>query len=367
MLGSPDLSAPRCNRMPSRLFPLLMLAAALLFAGCGGGPETQPASSSTDVNALLRDTFANVSKIDSATIDAQLSISGGGQSLGAHVTGPFQSQGANKLPKFQLAAALTSGGHSFSGGATWTGDQGFVALQGTQYHLSGLLAKQLEAGYQQALHSNQAKRAGNGAVLSALGIDFTKWLNGARNEGDAQTAGVDTIKLTGNANVPQIVDDLTALAGKAKSLNVPGSASAPQLTAAQRQQLVDSIKNVSIEVYTGKADRLLRRIVVNADVQDQGAQTPSHLSLDLTLGNVGAQQQIEAPKNAKPFSELEKVAKQLQGLGSIAGGSGTGSSSSPPASSADAQAAIEKYASCVEQAAGDQAKMQRCASLIGSG
>jgi hypothetical protein len=364
MLGSPDLSAPRCNRMPSRLFPLLMLAAALLFAGCGGGPESAPASSSTDVNALLRDTFANVSKIDSATIDAQLSIQGGGQTLGAHVTGPFQSQGANKLPKFELAATLTSSGHSFSAGATWTGDQGFVAIQGTQYQLSGLLAKQLEAGYQQALHSNQAKRAGNGAVLSALGIDFTKWLTNARNEGDAQTAGVDTIKLTGNANVPQIVDDLTALAGKAKSLNLPGSSSAPQITAAQRRQLVNAIKGVSIEVYTGKADRLLRRIVVNADVQDQGAQTPSHLSLDLTLGNVGAQQEIVAPKNAKPFSELEKVAKQLQGLGAI---TGSGNGSSPPASGAAAQAAIQKYAKCVEQAAGDQAKMQRCASLIGSG
>src|SRR5262249_16466766 len=156
------------------------------------------------VNELLGDTFHNVSRIDSATVDAKLSLQGAGQTIGAEIKGPFQSQGAGKLPKFQLDATMTSTGHSFNAGMTWTGDKGFVAIQGTQYALSGLIAKQLEAGYEQALHSNQAKANGNGAVLSALGIDFTKWLTNARNEGEASTAGVDTVKLSGNANVPQI-------------------------------------------------------------------------------------------------------------------------------------------------------------------
>jgi len=77
---------------------------------------------------------------------------------------------------------------------------------------------------------------------------------------------------------------------------------------------------------------------------------------------------ISAPKNAKPFSELVKVADELTGsLGGLGAlGSSGSSGGSGSGSAASSQANIEKYATCIEQAKGDSAKAQKCAALLGS-
>jgi hypothetical protein len=362
MLGSPSLTIQLCKPM-TRLLLLLTLSAAL-FAGCGGA-DSEPASSSTDVNTLLRDTFRNVSKIKSANLSAKLAIQGGGQSVDATLKGPFESQGEGRLPKLQLDATLHSAGQSFTAGATWTGDKGFVNLQGTQYRLSDLVARQLEAGYQESLE--QGKRQGSGDPGALLGIDFSKWLKNGRNAGDAEVAGAETIKVTGDADVAQVVDDLQKVAAKARSLNLPGASSAQvpdRITPQQKQEIVDAVKKLAIEVYTGKQDRLLRRLVVNAELQDPSSKQASTLSFDLTLEQVGESQKISEPKNAKPFSELMKMTDQLKGLaGGLAGAPSSGSGSGTAKAPSDDT--IEKYAKCVTDAAGDQAKAQKCADLLG--
>ena len=146
------------------------------------------------------------------------------------------------------------------------------------------------------------------------------------------------------------------IAQKASSLNLPGTQSVPtKLTPEQQKQITDAVKKFSIEVYTGKEDRILRKLVVNADVQDTASKQTSHLAFELTLDGVGSDQDFSAPKNAKPFSELLKAAKGLSPFGA-----GTGGGAAPGAS-ADT---IDKYSKCVEQAKGDIAKMQKCADLI---
>jgi hypothetical protein len=359
MLGSRRLTSQLCKPMTSRPILLLTLSAAALVAGCGGA-VSEPASSSTDVNTLLSDTFRNVGKITSANISAKLSIEGQGQSVGATLNGPFETQGAGKLPKLQLDATLNSGGQSFTAGATWTGDKGFVNVQGTQYELSGLIARQLAAGYEEAVKSGR-KQSPDGALL---GIDFSKWLKNGQNAGDAQVGGTETIKVTGEADVAQVVDDLQRVAEKARTLNLPGTAQVPdKLTPQQRQEIVDAVKKLAIEVYTGKDDRILRRLVVAADLQDPSSKDTSHLAFDLTLDKVGESQTIETPKNAKPFSELLKVADGLKGLGDLSGLSG--GATSKPGTAIAPNADIEKYAKCVEQAQGDSSKAQKCADLLG--
>ncbi len=357
MLGSPSLTI----RTP---LILLTLIATLAVAGCGSSaPDSEPASSSTDVNTLLSDTFRNVSKITSADISAKLAVQGQGQSVAATLSGPFQSQGAGKLPKFQLDATLDSGGKSFTAGATWTGDKGFINVQGTQYAVSALIARQFSAGYEQAVKSGKKQSGGNAGQL--LGIDFSKWLKNGTNAGDAKVGDTDTIKIAGEADVAQVVDDLQRAAEKARTLNIPGTTKVPQkLTPAQRQEIVDAVKKFSIEVYTGKADRILRRLVVAADLADPASKTTSHLSLDLTLNKVGEDQTIETPKNAKPFSELLKMADQLKGLGGSLGGITGAQPQSGSSSTVKPDANIEKYAKCITDAQGDSTKAQKCADLL---
>ena len=59
--------------------------------------------------------------------------------MAARLKGPFASQGANQLPKFAFSVELTSGGRTVTGGATYTGDKGFITLQGTPYEVSDLV------------------------------------------------------------------------------------------------------------------------------------------------------------------------------------------------------------------------------------
>jgi hypothetical protein len=342
--------------MTGRLVLLLSLSVALI-AGCGDA-QVEPASSSTDVNTLLRDTFRNLDQVKSANLSAKLAVDGAGESVAASLNGPFQSQGKGKLPKVQLAAKLEGGGQSFSAGVTWLGDKGYVNLQGTNYEVSGLIAKQFEAGYEEA--AKQQKKGGDTALL--LGIDFSKWLKNGRNEGEAKVGDADTIKLTGEADVAQVVADVQRIAQKAGALNIPGTQDVPtKLTPAQEKEIVDAVKKFAIEVYTGKEDRILRKLVVNADLQDPASKQTSHVVFELTLNGVGSDQDFSAPKNAKPFSELAKAAKGFSLFGSSTGG---GSSSSGGASAAPSSDALEKYSKCVSDASGDVAKMQKCADLI---
>src|SRR3954454_24479743 len=292
--------------MTGRLLLFLSLSIALI-AGCGDA-AVEPASSSTDVNTLLRDTFRNLDQVKSANLSAKLAVDGAGQSVTASLNGLFESQGKGKLPKVQLAAKLEGGGQNFAAGVTWLGDKGYVNLQGVNYEISGLVAKQFAAGYEEA--AKQQKSGSNTALL--LGIDFSKWLKNGRNEGDAKVGDTDTIKLTGEADVARVIADVQRIAQKASTLNIPGTQGVPsKLTPEQEQEIVSAVNKFAIEVYTGKQDRILRRLVVNADLQDPASQQTSHLVFDLTLNGVGEAQDFSAPKGAKPFSELLKVAKGL--------------------------------------------------------
>jgi hypothetical protein len=339
--------------MTGRLLLLLSVCVALI-AGCGDA-QTEPASSSTDVNTLLRDTFRNLDQVKSANLSAKLAVDGAGESVTASLNGPFQSQGKNKLPKVQLTAQLQGGGQSFNAGVTWLGDKGYVNLQGTNYEVSGLVAKQFEAGYEEAAKQQKSTSADK----TLLGVDFSKWLKNGRNEGEAKVGDTDTIKLTGEADVAQVIADVQGIAQRASTLKLPGTQQVPtKLTPEQEKEIVNAVKKFAIEVYTGKKDRILRRLVVNADLQDTASKQTSHVVFDLTLNGVGSGQDFTAPKNAKPFSDLVKAAKQLtSGL--------AGTASAGGASSSGASANIDKYAKCIDAAQGDTAKMQKCADLIG--
>ena len=206
-------------------------------------------------------------------------MDGAGESVTASLNGPFQSQGKGKLPKVQLTAKLEGGGQNFNAGVTWLGDKGYVNLKGVDYEVSGLVAKQFAAGYEQA--AKQQKKGSNTALL--LGIDFSKWLKNGRNEGDAKVGDTDTIKLTGEADVTQVIADVQRIAQKASTLNVPGTQDVPSRSSRrqQEQQIVSAVKKFAIEVYTGAETAILRRLVVNADLQDAADKQTSHVAFDL--------------------------------------------------------------------------------------
>ena len=368
MLGSRRRPSTWCKPMPSRLRLLVPLLCALTLAACGGGDGDagERASASSDVNALLRTTFNNLDQMKSATVDLKVAIEprGAAASEGpvtAHLQGPFASQGTGKLPKFAFSAELQSGGQTFSAGATWTGEKGYVSLLGTPYEVSDLVMKQFVAGYEQALKN---RKPGNGGlVLGTLGIDFTKWLPDARNEGAAQVGDAETIKVSGEADVERVIADLDKITQKASALNVPGaSGRIPQsLTPQQKQAAADAIKKLTVTVYTGAEDQILRRLTVNADLKDAASKIDAALLFDLTFTKVAEKQEFTAPANPKPFSELLK-AVDVAGVGNL--GRGVGSSDETAPDSSVTPNNVDKYAQCIERAEGDRAKARKCAELL---
>ena len=368
MLGSavPMTRSLRC---------IVPLVAALMLASCGGdsaqeGDPAQRASASSDVNSLLRSTFSNVSKMKSATVDLKVQIEPRGAKAAdgpvtAHLSGPFVSQGDNKLPKFAFAAELQSGGQTLKAGASYDGAKAYVSLMGTPYVVSDLVTRQFVAGYEQSLKSR--KSAQGGLVLGSLGIDFTKWLPNAGNEGETQVGDAKTIKISGKADVKQVIADLEKVTEKAAALNVPGAGGRiPQkLTPQQKAAAEAAIKNLTVDVYTGVDDSILRRLTVKADLQDAASKIDAGVLLDVTFTKVGQEQTITAPSNPKPFTELLKAvdATGLADLG-LGGPAPGGASDSTVPDSSNTPNNVDKYAACIEKANGDAAKARKCADLL---
>lgn len=341
----------RRKTMPSRLPFFALLLSLLALAACGGDDKPEPASStaaaSSDASALLRETFANLDGLTSATLDLKLDIEPRGGAEGkvtASFSGPYESQGAGKLPKFAFGVEAEAGGQRFDAGATYTGEQAFVTFQGTPYAVADAVLEPFVAGYEQAAKGQPADKT----ALAGLGIDFAKWLPSPVTAGGARVGDVDTLKVSGQADVKQVLADLDRITEKAASL--PGGQSVPQkLTAEQKRAVEAAVQNLTVTVYTGAGDHILRRLTLGADIRDAASKTDAGLVLDLTLTKVGEPQQIEEPADPKPFSELETLLGPLtSGLVGVGGGSSK----------------VDEYADCVEAAAGDTAKAGKCAELL---
>ena len=115
-----------------------------------------------------------------------------------------------------------------------------------------------------------------------------------------------------------------------------------------------------MEVYTGAEDKILRRLVVTADLKDAASKVDAGLALDLTFTKVGEGQQIEGPANAQPFSELLK-ALDAAGISDLGLG---GPSASAPKDPSEMSNNVDEYADCIEDAGGDRAKARKCAEIL---
>jgi hypothetical protein len=355
-----------------RLLPLLAVL-ALAIAGCGGGDKGAAVDESTSVDQLLKQTFSGDHKVDSGRLDLTLKIDVSGSSdaqlqgpITLKLAGPFQTQGKGKLPKFDIDASFDGAGQSVKAGVASTGDKAFVSFNGTEYAVSDQIFQQFKAGYEQAQKQSSDK---NQHSLATLGIDPRRWLTDAKNAGEAKVGDTDTIKITGGVDVNKLLDDVNTALEKARSLGVQGTQSLPEkLTDAQKQQVADAIKNLAVEIYTGKDDSTLRRMLVKMDVtapaSSGSGSTSGSLSLDFNLLDLNQSQDIKAPSGAKPFDQL---LGQLGGLGlGGAGSSGSGSSGSGSGSSGGGASAeqLKKYSDCVTAAGSDTAKAQKCADIL---
>ncbi len=103
-----------------------------------------------------------------------------------------------------------------------------------------------------------------------------------------------------------------------------------------------------------------------------GGISSAGFGLTLQYADLNQPQTIAAPTNVQPFTQFESklhgVLSQVEGgLGASSLGS-LGSSSSGSSGSSGSAAGLSKYTKCIERAANNVTKMQKCAPLLnGSG
>ena len=343
------------------LLPLLIALLGIgLIAGCGGGDE---ADSGTDVNQLLDETFSGGKDINSGRIDLGLRVeSQGGEQSGPvtiDISGPFQSEGEGRLPRFQISASLQGAGENLEAGVTSTGDAGYVNLQGTDYQVSRMVFQQFKAGFEQTQQQDQQE----GQSLASLGIDPRRWLTNARNAGESEVGGTETIKITGGVDVGRLLDDVNTALERTRSLGLQGAEELPErLTEEQKRQATEAVRNLAVEIHTGKEDKILRRMLIRLDLQaPEGTDTlgvsSARIALDLSLLELNEDQEITAPESPRPFEELVGSLGGL-GLGGAGGGAGGGGGGGA------SQENLQKYSQCIQAAGNDTQKARECSELL---
>jgi hypothetical protein len=354
------------NRTRALVALALALASALLIAACGGGGNNE------DPQHVLTQTFSNPTSIKSGTfdLDIKLETSGGENpgSLEVKLGGRFEGQPNGQFPQFDVDVSVhgDSGSQSFTatGGLTATADRAFINVKGTEYAVPQQLYDEFTASYGQ-LQSKSSSTQGAG-LLQRLHIDLARWLTDLKNEGTEDVEGSNTIHISGEANVPQIVDDLKTIAQDAG--NAVG-----KVDPAQLNQLNDTIQSGDIDVNSGVDDRLLRRLQLSFDLKPPpgtpGAPDSLTVDLQLNLADVNKPQTIQAPANAQPLTStaLQQLGIDPSALGGALRG-GLGSSGALPESggstTAPSTSAAQQYQQCLSQASGT-AELQQCANLLG--
>jgi hypothetical protein len=347
---------------------LLLFALPLLVAGCGGGSGGGDASTSQ----LLKDTFSGGKTVKSGKLDVSLGFQAQGLAtltgpVALKLSGPFQSQGAGKLPKFDFDLDVAAGGQTIQAGAISLGDSGYIKFGGRAYTLDKALFDQFRTGYEKSQQSARSKDAG--PSFKALGVSPSSWLKGARKVGRAQVGGTSTFHITSGVDVPRFLADVNRLLAKAKNLGGASTQGVPQGLSQNVQTTIErSVRRTQVDVYTGADDHALRRLalsvslVVPKDLQQAaGGMKSGELRFNLTIADLNHDQSVKPPSGPRPFSELQNALAALQGGGSTATAP---AATTPTAPSSGANAA---YLQCVQKAGTDIAKVQKCAALVNGG
>jgi hypothetical protein len=374
---------PARRRLIPVLLALIAVAVAVGIAACGGNGD------SANARQVVKQTFEGKKRVDSGKLDLSMTANLRATGLAAtqlkepiviKMSGPFQSRGDNSLPAMDLELSATGSGQDFSAGAISTGDKGYVTFQGKPYSVPDSTFGRFKRGFEQ--QQKQDNQSSNNLDLKALGINPDNWLENPKNEGDEEVGGATTTHVSSNVNLDALLADVDHLLKRADKLGLSQQQlqQVPQgLNSQSRKQIKDSIKRAKVDIWTGKDDKTLRRLRLDVSFdlppalqsQAQGVQG-GNIKLDLEVADVNKPQDIKAPANPRPWSELQQQIGQSS-LGSSLGGSSGGSSGGLGGSSGSGSSSggtgstskrAQKYLRCVQKAQRPE-DVTKCGSILG--
>ena len=288
------------------------------------------------------------------------------------LSGPFSSTEPDELPRFDFEVGIDASGQRLTAGAVSTGDKGFLRFQGQAYAVGEELFEQFRKGYAEQAKCNEEKD--EGVSFSTIGVDPRRWLKDPEKEGTEEVGGTTAIHISSGVDVPRFVEDLNRILGRTDVQQDPCAEeeaeaqpkpSSRQLTDEQRKQIVEAVQDARVDIWTGEDDKTLRRLNVDLRLDGPGDDSkPGRVQLDLLLGALNDEQEITAPKDAKPLDELVAGlgGQQVPGLGGGEQPAPEGGAESAPAPGGEQSS---EYLECAAAAGNDVKKLQECADLVG--
>jgi hypothetical protein len=338
------LSAVRRSRLPLLLVSALVVL-TLGLAACGGD------DGGTDESAqqLINQTFSGQKKVDSGKVNldlsAKLEATGAAASqlegpISLKLTGPFQSQGENKLPEVDFDMTVSAGGQKFTAGAVTTNDQAFIAYQGTNYRIpQGQFERYKRQVERQSRQQNNEQQ--NQFDLASLGVNPRDWLQNPTKEGEEDVGGAETIHVSADVRIGALLNDLNDLIRRAGRLGLDNEQVPQRIPERTQRQIEESVKAAQFDLWTGKDDKIMRRLEIEfsfdlpEELQSQAqGVTGGTVDIKVEIAELNEDQEIEVPKKSRPLSELQsQLGVGALGLGEGLGGGSSGSGSSGSGSS----------------------------------
>ena len=212
----------------------LGVAALVLAAGCG--------QSGTPADRALRSTAKHLDDIRSATLALRMTATNplAKAPVGFALAGKFALPDRDGLPVADVTVTELRGGKTYASSFVSTGQAAYV--------VSGSRVTALPAG------AGVSVGGANGG-LGTLRIDH--WLRDPVLADGGDVGGVPTDRVSAGLEVATAFDDLGRLGAR---LGASTLAALRPLDEKARTQLAASARDSSIEVWTGKHDRLLRRL-----------------------------------------------------------------------------------------------------------
>lgn len=259
---------------------LLIGGCGLLLSGCG--------LLDSPAERALNQTGEALAEVRSGTLDLTLTIGGQdepGSDTGFALRGPFALDGGGPLPVLDMEYTRIVGSRDATVTLRSTGDQAFVEVDGTTYKL----------GEQEVA---TLRREGGEPVLA--GLDLGAWVVDPQlQQGDSGTT------VAGAVDLVALLGDLFGLAGGlgGEGLTAPSGAEA--------ERLAGAVTASSIEV-AAREDGQLERLDAVVDLGSTQALGEAgfpdlrgaRLTLSMALSGAGESVEVDAPDDARPFTEL---------------------------------------------------------------
>ncbi|MDX6411788.1 MAG: hypothetical protein QOE91_1304 [Gaiellaceae bacterium] len=265
-----------------------MLVLVALLAGCGGSGRA---------NQVMSDAAGNLGKLRSGNLTLRLVVApreGTRGRIGFELRGPFALQPGG-LPVAKIVYTQIAGAHQGTATFISTGTKAYAEVNGKAYELPPSSTNALRQA---------AGGSGGSSSFGELRID--NWVKHPVVTDGGQVGGVPTMRVSGDLDVVAAANGLLDL------LRQLGRA-APTIEGDQAKQLENAVKSSSFELWSGRADHLLRRLLLKADLgldvpqslrRVLGDVVGARIDFELAVSNPNKPVSVAPPTNPLPSSQL---------------------------------------------------------------